>query len=147
MNVDVPVDFPFEYELDHIGIAVHSLEEGFSFYTALGFSSMDVEEVPSESVRVAMIELGNACRIELLESTSEEGPIAKFIAKKGTGIHHICLRVRDIRACLSSLKEQNIRLIHEEPKMGAHDCQIAFVHPKATGGVLLELSQPPGGGI
>lgn len=129
------------FKIDHIGIAVKSLEEGSQFYKALGFKEMHVEEVESEKVKVGMFELDNDSRIELLESTSEDGPIAKFLSKRGPGIHHICVRVEDIKSVLASLKQSGVRLINEEPKAGAHGCQVAFVHPASTGGVLLELSQ------
>ena len=133
---------PIEFALDHIGVAVNSLDEGFKFYQDLGFKSLSTEVVESEKVKVGMIELANSCRIELLESTDPSGPIAKFIDKRGTGIHHICLRVSDVKACLQTLKAHGYKLINEEPKRGAHNCWVAFVHPKSTGGVLLELSQP-----
>ncbi|MCB0355612.1 MAG: methylmalonyl-CoA epimerase [Bdellovibrionales bacterium] len=131
-------------ELDHIGIAVNSLNDAQKFYEVLGWTSMPTEEVKSEQVKVGFLKLENNCAIELLESTSSEGPIAKFISKRGPGIHHICLRVKDIYKTLADLKAKNIRLIHTEPKLGAHNCLVAFVHPQATGGVLLELSQPQG---
>ena len=129
-------------ELDHIGIAVKDLAESQKFYELLGWTSMPTEEVASEKVKVGFLNLENNCAIELLESTSEDGPIAKFIEKRGPGIHHICLRVKDIYKTLEELKSKNVRLIHTEPKVGAHNCLVAFVHPQATGGVLLELSQP-----
>ncbi len=135
-------DLPIDFAMDHIGVAVNSLEEGFQFYQALGFKEISTEIVESEQVKVGMIELQNNCRIELLESTSDDGPVAKFIAKRGTGIHHICLRVQDVQSCINQLKSKGYQLIHETPKLGAHNCLIAFVHPKSTGGVLLELSQP-----
>ena len=131
----------FGFDLDHIGIAVNSIEEGQGFYKALGFTQIHTEEVPTEKVKVGMYELGNDSRIELLEPTSEDSPIAKFLAKKGPGIHHICLRVENIKEVLHNLKSQGIQLINEEPKPGAHGCQVAFVHPKSAGGVLVELSQ------
>jgi methylmalonyl-CoA/ethylmalonyl-CoA epimerase len=129
------------YELDHIGIAVRSLDEGYQFYAALGADKGPVEEVESEKVRVMMFELKNKARIELLEAMSEDSPIAKFVAKRGPGIHHICLRVSDLRATLKDLKARKVRLIHEEPRPGAHNCLIAFVHPASAGGVLVELSE------
>ncbi len=129
-------------ELDHIGIAVKNLKEAKSFYEILGWSSMEIEEVPSEQVRVGFLDLENNTRIELLESTHKEGPIAKFIDKRGPGIHHICLRVEDLKKTLQDLKNKNVQLINEEPKLGAHNCWVAFIHPKSTGGVLVELSQP-----
>ena len=137
-------DLKLDLELDHIGVAVESLEGGRPFYEALGLGPMTTEVVASEKVRVGMFDTGNRARIELLEPTADDSPVAKFIAKRGPGLHHICLRVTDIRQTLAQLKAQGIRLIDEEPKRGAHDCQVAFIHPKSTGGVLIELSQPPG---
>lgn len=129
------------FKLDHIGVAVKSLEEGFQFYKALGFSEIKIEEVPSEQVKVGMLELGNECRIELLESTHPEGPVGKFISKRGPGIHHICLRVVGIEALVKKLKSQGIKLINEVPRKGAHNCRVVFVHPQSAGGILLELSE------
>lgn len=129
------------FELDHIGVAVSSLEEGQKFYKALGFSEMQIEEVESEKVRVGFLKLNNQCSIELLEPTSEDSPIAKFLSKRGAGVHHYCLRVQGIDALLEKMKSQGIQLINEVAKMGAHNCRVAFVHPKSTGGVLLELSE------
>jgi len=131
------------FELDHIGIAVEQLSKGKAFYEALGLGAMTVEEVPSEKVKVGFFELENSSRIELLEPTSDDSAVAKFLAKRGPGIHHICLRVKDIRAAISELKAHQVQMIHDEPRPGAHGCQVAFVHPKSTGGVLIELSQPP----
>lgn len=132
-------DIPFA--MDHIGVAVQSLESGFKFYQSLGYQEMEVEEVPSEKVKVGFLPLNNACAIELLEPTSEDSPIAKFIAKRGEGIHHICLRVQGIKEVIGRLKSKGVQLINDEPKIGAHNCLVAFVHPRSTGGVLLELSE------
>lgn len=104
------------------------------------------ETVTTEKVKVGMFKLDNQCQIELLEATSADSPVAKFIDKRGPGIHHICLRVENLREVLSQLKSRGVRLINEEPKPGAHGCQVAFVHPSAAGGVLVELSQPPAEG-
>ena len=131
-----------EFEFDHVGIAVSSLQESSRFYEALGVERGSKEVVESEKVQVQMFELKNNCRVELLEPTSSESTVAKFLQKRGPGIHHICLRVSDIRATLKRLKSAGVRLIHEEPIRGAHNCDVAFVHPSATGGVLIELSQP-----
>ena len=139
MKIDLPVDFPFE--LDHIGIAVESLEKGFDFYKALGFAEMDTEEVPSERVKVGFLRLGNRANLELLEATSEDSPIRKFLDKRGPGIHHICLRVKGIDTLVELLKSKGVRMINEKPKMGAHNCKVAFIHPASTGGVLIELSE------
>jgi methylmalonyl-CoA/ethylmalonyl-CoA epimerase len=130
------------FEVDHIGIAVKSLQEGFLFYQALGFTSMDIEEVPDQKVKVGFLQLDNQMNIELLESTDEKGPIAKFLQKRGPGLHHVCLRVPELSSILKRLKDQGVRLIDQEPRRGAHNCWVAFVHPESTGGVLIELSQP-----
>lgn len=130
------------FELDHLGVAVESLEQGRSFYETLGLGPMTTERVDSEKVTVGFFELANDARIELLEPTAPDSPVAKFMAKRGPGIHHICLRVPDIRAVLKALKAQGVQLINEEPRPGAHGCQVAFIHPKSTGGLLIELSQP-----
>ncbi len=131
-----------DFKLDHIGIAVSNLEDGAKFYRSLGFSSMHVELVPTEKVKVGMFELANQARIELLEPTTPDSPVGKFLEKRGAGIHHICFQVTDIRAVLARLKDQGVQLINEEPTPGAHNCRVAFVHPKSTGGVLVELSEP-----
>lgn len=132
------------FEFDHVGIAVSALQEASRFYAALGVSQGASEVVASEKVRVQMFNLNNNCRVELLEPTSADSTVAKFLQKRGPGIHHICLRVSDIRATLKRLKSAGIRLIHDEPIRGAHNCEVAFVHPSSAGGVLIELSQPGG---
>lgn len=132
-----------DYAIDHLGVAVESLEKGFQFYKALGFESMPIEEVPSEGVRVGFINFENQASIELLEPTSDESPIKKFLDKRGPGIHHVCLRVEQgLDEVVRRLKEAGIRLVNETPRPGAHGCRVVFVHPSATGGVLLELSEP-----
>ena len=138
------MNLPIEFEFDHVGIAVKSIEEGAKFYEAMGLKGSPIEVVEREKVRVQMFELGNNARIELLESTSPDGPIAKFIDKRGVGLQQMCLRVKDVRAALAKLKASGYKLINEEPFKGAHNCLVAFVHPSSTGGVLLELSQPIG---
>jgi methylmalonyl-CoA/ethylmalonyl-CoA epimerase len=132
------------FELDHIGVAVESLDQGKKFYETLGLGPMTTEAVPSEKVTVGFFETGNGARIELLEPMSEDSPVAKFMDKRGPGIHHICLKVSDIRQVMATLKAQGVQLINEEPRQGAHNCLVAFVHPKSTGGILLELSEPQG---
>ncbi|GED66572.1 methylmalonyl-CoA epimerase [Brevibacillus reuszeri] len=130
-------------KIAHIGIAVKSLEQALPFYTNhLGLSLIGTEEVESEQVKVAFLEIGES-RIELLEPLSDQSPIAKFIEKRGEGIHHIALDVNDVKERLIHLKEQGVPLIHEVPKKGAHNAQIGFLHPKAAGGVLYELCQYP----
>jgi methylmalonyl-CoA epimerase len=133
-----------KFEFDHVGIAVKSLAEGEKLYKAMGFSEGHVEEVAREKVRVKMLELANNSRVELIEPTSSDSTIAKFLEKRGPGIHHICLRVHDVRAVLERLKAAKVKLIHDEPFLGAHNCQEAFIHPSSAGGVLIELSQPGG---
>lgn len=130
-----------KFELDHIGVAVESLEKGKAFYQALGLGKMSVERVDGEKVNVGMFELQNDVRIELLEPTEADSPVGKFLKNHGPGIHHICLKVSDIRATLKALKSQGVQLINEEPRPGAHECLVAFIHPKSTGGILIELSQ------
>jgi len=125
--------------LDHIGIAVRSLADA-NIYQALGLSVDHIENVKSQGVRTAFIAAGDA-NIELLEPLSPESTVAKFIEKRGEGIHHICLRVRNIDEHLARLKEQGYRLINEAPVPGAKGCRVAFLHPSAGNGVLIELSE------
>ena len=128
-------------KVDHIGIAVKDLEQAKKFYTeVLGLQAMGEEVVEEQKVRVCFIPCGDS-EVELLESTSPDGPIAKYIEKNGEGIQHLAIRVDDIEAALADLKEKGVRLIDEKPRYGAGGASIAFVHPKATGGILLELSQ------
>lgn len=132
--------------LDHLGIAVRSLTEARSFYESLlGASWLGVEEVTEQQVRVAFLRLGNeqGVTIELLEPTSPESPIAKFLDKRGPGIHHVAFAVRDLPLQLAKLKLQQVRLIDTTPRLGAHGKSIAFVHPAGTGGVLVELCEAP----
>lgn len=128
-------------KIDHIGIAVKSLDEATAFYKSMGAEPYHYEEVASQKVRVAFIKVGES-NIELLEPTSDESPIAKHIEKKGEGIHHIAYRVDDVQAALDKLKTEGIKLINEAPMDGAHGMKVAFVHPKSVNGVLTELSQP-----
>lgn len=132
----------FRFELDHIGIAVNDLDSGGAFYRALQMSEVDREEVPSEKVKVGFYPLDNDANIELLEGTSEESPVRKFIDKRGPGVHHICLRVNKLDELVAHLKKNNVQLINDVPSLGAHNCRVVFVHPKSTGGVLIELSEP-----
>ena len=126
-------------KIDHIGIATNGIEEAAAAYRdALGIQVTETEEVSGQKVRVAMLPIGES-RIELLEATSADSPISKFLAKRGPGIHHIALRVEDIRARLADLKSKGARLIDEEPRTGAGGCLVAFIHPSSTGGVLIEL--------
>lgn len=128
-------------KIDHLGIATRAIDDAVGFWRdALGLELEEIEEVAEQKVRVAMLPIGES-RVELLEPTSEDSPVAKFLEKRGAGLHHVAVRVDDIRATLARLKEQGARLIDAEPKIGAGGCLIAFVHPQATGGVLLELVQ------
>ncbi|BAU29135.1 methylmalonyl-CoA epimerase [Aneurinibacillus soli] len=128
-------------KIEHIGIAVKSIDESLKFYTqVLGLKLTGFETVESEKVRVAFLEIGES-HIELLEPTSPESAIAKFIEKKGEGIHHVALKVDNQKERLATLKEAGVKLITETPKLGAHNNMVAFLHPKATGGVLLELCE------
>ncbi|WP_297465851.1 methylmalonyl-CoA epimerase [Thermococcus sp.] len=129
-------------KIDHVGIAVKNLDEAIKVWEGLGLKVDEIEEVPDQKVRTAIIHIGES-RIELLEPTSEDSPIAKFIAKRGEGIHHIALGVDDIEAHLEELKEKGYRLIDEKPRIGAGGAKIAFIHPKAVTGVLLELCERP----
>lgn len=125
--------------VEHIGIATEKIDDALAFWRdALGLEVVHTEEVAEQGVRVAMLPLGEP-RVELLEPTHEESPVAKFLRKRGPGIHHVAVRVEDIRASLARLKSQGARLIDEEPRIGAGGCLVAFVHPQSAGGVLLEL--------
>jgi methylmalonyl-CoA/ethylmalonyl-CoA epimerase len=126
-------------KVDHIGVATHSIEEALKFWRdSLGLEVEHTETVEEQGVHVAMLPLGEP-RVELLEPTGPASPVAKFLEKRGPGIHHVAVRVPDIRASLVRLKSEGARLIDEEPRVGAGGCLVAFVHPSASGGVLLEL--------
>ena len=129
--------------LDHVGVAVASIEEGRRFYEALGLAIEHVEEVPQEGVRVAMIVVGGT-RIELLEPTRDDSAIAKFLARRGPGIHHLCFASSDVRGDDAKLRAAGAELLRPEPTRGAGGCWVQFVHPKSAGGVLVELSEPAG---
>lgn len=126
--------------IDHIGIAVSNLDEAIATYEALGLTSQGVEEVAEQKVRVAFLPCGDS-EIELLESTEPDGPIAKFIEKKGPGIQHIAIRVDNIEEAIADMQGKGWKMIDEKPRYGAGNASIAFVHPKSSGGVLLELTQ------
>lgn len=127
--------------VDHIGIAVKSIDESLKFWEeTLGIHCHGVEEVAEQKVKTAFLPMGDT-EVELLEGTSEESPVSKFIAAKGEGIHHLAIRVENLEAALEELKAKGVRLIDEKPRIGAGGAKIAFVHPKASGGVLLELSE------
>jgi methylmalonyl-CoA/ethylmalonyl-CoA epimerase len=131
-------------KIEHLGIAVKNIEESAKIYeTLLGTSCYKIEEVVSENVKTAFYQVGES-KIELLEATDESSPIAKFIEKKGQGIHHIAFDVADIYAEIERLKAEGFQLINETPKNGADNKIIAFLHPKSTDGILVELCQERG---
>lgn len=132
-----------DIELDHIGIAVPTHDSNSAFWKVLGWdiSKAPTETVVDQKVKVAFLETKNKARLELLEPTSPDSPVAKFISKRGAGIHHICLKVKNIDKVLKDLKDSGINLINETPILGAHQCRVAFVHPSSTGGILVELSE------
>ena len=128
-------------KINHIGIAVQSLDAAIPFYRDnLCMAFTGIEEVPDQKVRVAMLAVGES-KIELLEPTSSESPVAKFLEKNGSGIHHIAYEVADIEAAISKLLADGARMVDETPRNGAHGARIAFIHPKSSGGVLTELCQ------
>ena len=126
----------------HIGIAVRSIDEARGFWEALGLRIEHVEEVPHEGVRVAMIPCGES-RIELLEPTRDDSPIAGFLAKRGPGIHHLCLTSDDVAGDDSRLRAAGVELLRAAPTAGAGGSRVQFVHPKSAGGVLVELAEQP----
>ncbi|MBJ6726725.1 methylmalonyl-CoA epimerase [Geomesophilobacter sediminis] len=128
-------------KINHLGVAVKSLDETIPFYRdALGMTLQGTEEVADQKVRVAFLSVGES-KIELLEPTSPESPVAKFIEKNGPGIHHVAYEVADIEAAIAALVASGARMIDEKPRKGAHGAQIAFVHPKSSNGVLTEICQ------
>lgn len=130
-----------ESKIQHLGVAVGSIDEALAFWRdGLGLELKDVEVVADQGVKVAMLPIGES-RIELLEATGEDTPVGKFIAKRGAGMHHLCVEVDDVAATLADLKTKNVRLIDEQPRIGAGGALVAFVHPASTGGVLIELTQ------
>jgi methylmalonyl-CoA/ethylmalonyl-CoA epimerase len=131
-------------KIDHLGIAVPSLAEATRTWEALGFRVEATHDVPTEKVRTAFLPVGES-HLELLEPTSPDSVIARFLEKR-PGLHHVCVTVDDLDGALAELKERGVRLLDERPRPGAGGCRVAFVHPKAAGGVLLELKEPAGSG-
>ncbi len=128
-------------KIDHIGIAVESIEEALSYYRdTLGLAYAGTEDVPEQKVRVAFLDIGES-RIELLEPTADDSPISKFLEKRGSGVHHVAVRVDSVEESLAEHAENGARLIDEKARTGAHGMKIAFIHPKSTSGVLLELCE------
>lgn len=128
--------------IDHLGIAVKSIETARGFYEALGLKVAALEAVEHEQVRTAMIPVGNS-RIELLEPMSEESPVGRFLMKRGEGLHHVALHVEDIAGTLRGLKSKGVRVVSDEVQVGAGGHLYFFVHPSSAGGVLLEICQDP----
>ena len=129
-------------KISHIGIAVASIEEASPFYRdVLGMEFEGTEVVAEQKVKVAFFAVGES-RIELLEPTADDSPVAKFLEKNGPGVHHVAYEVADLEQRLNALKAEGVRLIDESPRTGAHNTRIAFMHPKASGGVLTELCEP-----
>ncbi len=124
----------------HVAIATRSIAVTAEFYKILGLELDAIEVVPEQKVKVAVLNIGDSA-IELIEPTQSDSPISRFLEKRGEGLHHISLEVEDLHAYLKDLKDRNIRLIDEKPRMGAEGRLIAFIHPDSTGGVLVELSQ------
>ena len=134
-----------ESKINHLGVAVESIDKALKFWRdGLGLELHEVEVVEDQGVRVAMLPIGES-RIELLEATGAETPVGRFIAKRGAGIHHLCVAVADLNAQLDILKARGIRLIDETPRQGAGGALVAFIHPASTGGVLIELTQSGSG--
>mmetsp|Transcript_3505 Transcript_3505/g.2088 ORF Transcript_3505/g.2088 Transcript_3505/m.2088 type:complete len:134 (-) Transcript_3505:2293-2694(-) len=128
-------------KIDHLGLAVKSIENGKSFWTdVLGFNFEGVETVEEQKVTTAFLPVGES-EVELLESTAPDGPVAKYIEKRGEGFQHVAFRVENIEDALNELKEKGVKLIDEKPRKGAGGAKIAFLHPKATNGVLVELCE------
>ena len=128
------------FQIDHLGIAVKSLASAKAIYETLGLSVSPEETVEQEQVRLVMVPVGES-RLELLEATSENSTIARFIAKRGEGLHHVCLKVPDLPAAVERLRKDGVRLVSEEIKVGSGGHKYVFVHPASAGGVLLELVQ------
>lgn len=127
------------YSVDHIGIAVRQIEKALELYRdQLQLDLMGIEEVAAEKVRVAMLRVGES-RLELLEATSEDSPIARFIARRGEGLHHVALKVEDLAAAVARMKAAGVQFINDEPGIGAGGQAYVFIHPRSAGGVLLEL--------
>lgn len=125
--------------LDHVGVAVRSLEEALAPYEkGLGLTVVDIEELPTEKVRVAFLPMGDT-RLEFLEPTGDDSPIARFLQRRGEGIHHLCFQVEDLEATLERLRKAGVELVDEKPRAGAGGSRVAFIHPRGMAGVLVEL--------
>lgn len=131
--------------LDHIAIATNDLEESLRLYARLGLRPTHTEDLADRGIRVAFLPIGDT-RIELIQPLREDSEVSAFLAKRGGGIHHLAFRTEDVDEDVKALKAAGVRLTADEPAPGAHGCRVAFLHPKATGGTLIELSTPPDGG-
>ena len=128
--------------LDHIAVATKDLEKSVSIFTKLGLNfSAEREVVKDQKVKTAFAKIDGRANLELLEPLNEDGPIQKYIEKKGEGIHHLCFSVKDVKASTEKLREEGFIFIYDEPRIGAHQCLVNFIHPKSTGGILIEVSQ------
>jgi methylmalonyl-CoA/ethylmalonyl-CoA epimerase len=130
--------------LDHVAIAVADLDIAVKAYEAMGLSfSPEREEVKEQGVMTAFASIDQVAKLELLAPNGSDGPIKSFLEKKGPGIHHLCFRVEDIKHKCQELRQQGFILLYEEPRVGAHEMLVNFIHPKSTGGVLIEINQKP----
>jgi len=127
-------------KLDHVGIAVESIRAAREVYEAMGLELEGIEEVIEQGVKVGFLPIGDT-RLELLEPTAPESPVARHLERRGPGLHHICIGVDDIESAMADMVAKGFRLLSDEPQGGAHGCLVCFVHPKSSGGVLIELSQ------
>ena len=134
------------FQIDHLGVAVKSLAQAKEFYRAMGLEVVGEETVAEEKVKVAMLPVGES-RIELLEATSSDSAVARFIAKRGEGLHHVALRVDDLAGTVERLKQKGAKFVSEDIKVGAGGHLYVFLHPSSTGGVLLELCEDPPEGV
>jgi methylmalonyl-CoA epimerase len=134
-----------DVHLDHIAVATKDLEKSVEIFSKLGFNfSKEREVVEEQKVTTAFAKIDTRANLELLEPLNQDGPIQKYIEKKGEGIHHLCFGVKDIKATEEKLKKEGFIFIYEAPKIGAHNCLVNFIHPKSTGGILIEVSQKQG---
>jgi methylmalonyl-CoA/ethylmalonyl-CoA epimerase len=132
------------YRIDHVGVAVRSIDRALAIYQALGLEEVHREEISTQRVVTAFLPVGDS-RIELLEPTASDSPVAKFLAKRGPGVHHICFAVKDLEAALRDLESRGFRLLNARPVPGAQGRRVAFLHPDAGNGLLIELSESGGG--
>lgn len=140
MDTNEKLNLPNSH-LDHIGVAVRDVQNTVKLYRILGIEPRGSELVEDQGIEVTMIQVSDSTRIELLKPVRDDSPVAKFIEKRGEGLHHIAMAVKDIYSALESCRRNGFQLIDEKPRIGAGGCLIAFLHPKSTGGILMELTQ------